>query len=279
LRLGPKLTESFASTETVTGDQWKLEDVFVLPIDYNRRKIPVMVKNAENVNTTEHALDDEGKPAFREVPIGGWAEQVKFWGEMLLKTGARLIVVDTLISFSQLQNGESYDAGEITNLLTILKALYSIVPGLAIVVLCHCRKLSGTKPARSFADIAGSYAIRAGSDMNILLFAKDRKLYPRERTYVTEGRFNEHITDADGLTVEQSEDGSTFKYVTMPIWKAPDPKVILRDAVIAEPSLLKLGRDALADRFKDVGVTPAIARAVKDACKGPSGAGDGETQH
>ena len=263
----------------MTGDQWKLEDVFVLPIDYNRRKIPVMVKNAENVNTTEHALDDEGKPAFREVPIGGWAEQVKFWGEMLLKTGARLIVVDTLISFSQLQNGESYDAGEINNLLTILKALYSIVPGLAIVVLCHCRKLSGTKPALSFADIAGSYAIRAGSDMNILLFAKDRKLYPRERTYVTEGRFNEHITDADGLTVELSEDGSTFKYVTMPIWKAPDPKVILRDAVIAEPSLLKLGRDALADRFKDVGVTPAIARAVKDACKGPSGAGDGETQH
>ena len=79
--------------------------------------------------------------------------------------------------------------------------------------------------------------------------------------------------------MELSEDGSTFKYVTMPIWKAPDPKVILRDAVIAEPSLLKLGRDALADRFKDVGVTPAIARAVKDACKGPSGAGDGETQH
>jgi hypothetical protein len=185
----------------------------------------------------------------------------------------------TLISFSQLQNGESYDAGEMTNLLTVLKALYSQVPGLAIVVLCHCRKLSGTKTARSFADIAGSYAIRAVSDMNILLFAKDRKNYPRERTYVTEGRFNEHITDAEGLTVELSEDGSTFKYVTMPTWKFPEPKVVLMEAVKAEPSLLSLGRDSLAERFKDAGVTPAIARAVKDACKQPSGAGDGENQH
>jgi hypothetical protein len=43
------------------------------------------------------------------------------------------------------------------------------------------------------------YAIRAVSDMNILLFAKDRKCSLRERTYVTEGRITEHATGEEGL--------------------------------------------------------------------------------
>jgi hypothetical protein len=44
-----------------------------------------------------------------------------------------------------------------------------------------------------------SHAIRAVSDMNILLFAKDRKRSPRERTYVTEGRITEHTTGEEVL--------------------------------------------------------------------------------
>jgi hypothetical protein len=43
------------------------------------------------------------------------------------------------------------------------------------------------------------YAIRAVSDMNILLFAKDRKRSLRERTYVTEGRITEHTTGEECL--------------------------------------------------------------------------------
>jgi len=80
-----------------------------------------------------------------------------------------------------------------TELLTVLKKLYTVVPGLGIAVLCHCREMAGSKNTiRSFADIAGSYAIRAVSDMNILLYAKNRKTNPRQRTYVTEGRITEH---------------------------------------------------------------------------------------
>jgi hypothetical protein len=232
------------------------ESVFVLPIDYNRRKIPVMVKNEHGRDTDQQAFDADGVLAFREVPISSWSEQVKFWGEMLLKTGARVIVVDTLISFSQLQNGESYDAGEMTALLTALKTLYSQVPGLAIAVLCHCRKLHGTAKIRRFADIAGSYAIRAVSDMNVLLFAENIETSPRERTYVVEGRFVEHTTPKDGIQVALSEDWNTYELST-PIFRPPEPMDLLEAAFQANPELATLGRDTIAQQ---VGVTPYYAR-------------------
>jgi len=64
-----------------------------------------------------------------------------------------------------------------------------------------------------------------------------------------------------------SEDGSTFDYVELPTFNFPDPKKVLRDAIAAEPSLLTLSSNALAERFKDAGVTENIARAVKEEYK------------
>jgi hypothetical protein len=104
-----------------------------------------------------------------------WSEQIVFWKEAIGKVEATLLVIDTFSAFAQFRGGEAYDSGPTTQRLQELKELVSEYPGLAIAINHHLRKddytdTGGDVLDRNFNDIANSYALRAASDMNVIIY-------------------------------------------------------------------------------------------------------------
>src|SRR5579862_4301940 len=147
----------------------------VILVENNFETVPVMTSVA---NKIVQDTDDYGNPIYEVRGFSNWVEQVKFWGIMVQRTHAKILVIDTFTAFSNLSIGEVNDPGALTTKLMALKSLYKIQPQLAIVLLHHLRKPSNkpgqTSSIRDFSDIAGSYAFRAATDQNMIMF-KPRK--------------------------------------------------------------------------------------------------------
>jgi RecA-family ATPase len=239
-----------------------LKGVFVIPVEENHKRVEVKTLKDGRY---EPILDTEGNPVMQDKPFADWKEQVEFWREQLLRTGARVIVIDTLISFARLKGGDSYDAGAMTALLMELKTLYSSVPGLAIVVLHHCRKegqwKGGDHEVRKFADMAGSYAIRAASDQNILLFSPDKKNDPRVRTVKVEGRFE--MGAEEGFDIRLSPDENDYELVPQLTWGKSLQQEKLHQAYAADPTIIDLTEREIAEKFD---VTRHQVRNWKASC-------------
>jgi hypothetical protein len=169
-------------------------------------------------------------------------------------------VIDTLVSFAKLKEGQIADGGPMTELLMDLKSLFRSVPGLAIVVLHHCRienqSRGGDFRIRRFSDIAGSYALRASSDQNILLFAADEQNDPRTRTVKIEGRFE--MGAVDGFDIRLSADEQDYELAPIGMnFGASLQKEKLHLALEADPSIAELSERDLAEK---VGVSRHQAR-------------------
>jgi hypothetical protein len=122
-----------------------------------------------------------------------WNEQIRLWKAAIEKNQAKVFVIDTFTAFAQFRGGESFDPGVVHTRGQALKELLVGNPDLAIVVLHHLRKepniRGGDNVTRSFSDIANSYALRAFSDTNVLIYKTSPNAEDEfKRTLVIEGR-------------------------------------------------------------------------------------------
>jgi hypothetical protein len=125
------------------------------------------------------------------------------------------LVIDTLMTFVPFQDGMSSDASQVARYLSQLKArVLGMNKNASIVILHHLRKgLTGAD--KNFNDMAGSYAFRASTDMNILLTKPFGKGDTRRRMAV-EGR----LEGESSVVIDLTDDGY----------------VLVRDVAAAEPN-------------------------------------------
>lgn len=174
-----------------------------------------------------------------------WLEQVKLWHARLKNAHGGLLVVDTFTSFAQFNGGEAFDSGPVTNRLQQLKSLQSDIPDLAICVNHHLRKEDFQRGGkRTFADIANSYALRAASDTNIILYRPSNK---REDSNLRELQIESRFLE-DVQTLRFRKNGSEFTEETGELTSPVAEKI--RAAIQANPELDKLSIRVLADTLK-----------------------------
>lgn len=210
--------------------------------DTNDLFLPIPVEN--NYVERERPVDGEIKKV-RTFP-NSWEEQIDLWQTVIEREKASLFVVDTFSAFAQFRGGEAFDAGPVTTRLQQLKSLMATIPDLAIVVCHHLRKEDEQKGggARSFHDIANSYALRAASDMNIIFYRPDRKEENKNlRTMKVEGRFLEEEYEMSFRKV-----GDSFQQEAAPVRE--DPYKDIKQALTYNPDLAKLSIRKLADDLK-----------------------------
>lgn len=193
-------------------------------IENNRLLKPVSEKNGNSYITVD-----------RWVPPSSWDEQVEIWRAAIAESHATILVIDTLTAFSGFQRGEAADAGVVQARLQTLRNLLVDAPNLAIVILHHLRKednLPGGKTmVRTFADMANSYAFRAGSDQNVLIYKQDSNdENSHVRTIVVEGRFMGD-KPTDRFQVELTPTG--YQRIVAPV-SADDLKRQEKDAEVEE---------------------------------------------
>jgi hypothetical protein len=177
------------------------------------------------------------------VPPSTWDEQVTFWEEAIRKNNAGVFVIDTLTAFSNFKAGEAFDPGVVHARLQTLKSLLKKRPNLAVIILHHLRKeVAGQKVSRSFGDIANSYALRAGTDQNILIYSPDKKKSPNVRCLSIEGRF---VDSEESISIELTPEG--FRLLDGEIKAEPTPQEKLLELVRLKPELNDLSFRELAD--------------------------------
>jgi hypothetical protein len=159
-----------------------------------------------------------------------WIEQVNFWKSKIAEIKAGLFIVDTFTAFALFRASEANDSGPVTTRLQQLKSLQADSPDLAIVVCHHLRKEDAkTRGNRSFSDIANSYALRAASDMNIIIWKPSSKPENKNlRSMRIEGRFLEEET-----SISFQKIGDDFQRTDAPVKVNPND-VILKE-VLANP--------------------------------------------
>jgi hypothetical protein len=182
-----------------------------------------------------------------KVPPSTWDEQIAFWQTAIDKNNPSVFVIDTFTAFSNFKAGEAFDPGVVHARLQALKVLLKSRPNLAIVILHHLRKevAGGNQTARTFGDIANSYALRAGTDQNVLLFAPNKKKAPNVRSLMIEGRF---VDSEEEIQVELTPDGFQLRNAQVEDDKRPAQELIL-EAVSRDPELNNLVVRDLADRL------------------------------
>jgi hypothetical protein len=164
-----------------------------------------------------------------------------------------VFIIDTLTAFSNFKLGEGNDSGVVQARGQALKQLLVDNPDLAIVILHHLRKEFNGRgretKVRTFADIANSYALRAMTDMNILIYQpSSNKEHKCVRALKIEGRF---VRGEEKQTVELSEDGKSFSLCTKKIEEDfgaadnGDDEVDLFNAFVKDPSLNELSEQKL----------------------------------
>lgn len=198
-----------------------------------------------------------GHPLYRAKVFTEWREQVDFWRKQIVKTHAKILVVDTFVSFARLESGDSFDAGVMTGLFMELKTLFQTRNDLSIVVLHHLRKGDSNNPSpiRKFSDVAGSYALRAATDQNIVMFAHGGKEHPNRRRIILEGRFGAN----ESLDAELN--GATYNRIDAePVVEKQGIAAVDRQADIAgalndDPRLDLLANKPLAEKLKEWKIT------------------------
>lgn len=177
-----------------------------------------------------------------------WEKQVELWKEVIKRNKAKVFIIDSFTAFSNFKVGEGNDSGVVQARGQALKQLLVDTPDLAIIILHHLRKEfngrgGGDMHARNFSDIANSYALRAMTDMNILIYRPSKKKeLERVRTLKMEGRF---IRSEETHQVELAEDGKAFSICKKAVREDDDWQEQLLEACIANPELTKLSNDAL----------------------------------
>jgi hypothetical protein len=144
---------------------------------------------------------DDGQTKFVPTDVfpTSWEKQIALWTFAIKRNNAKVFVIDTLTAFSNFRSGEAFDPGVVQARLQDLKILISKFPDLAILILHHLRKEKNDanryETVKSFNDIANSYALRAGSDQNILFYCPSSNEEDKMvRTVRIEGRFVEQET-------------------------------------------------------------------------------------
>lgn len=191
----------------------------------------------ENNGVLTYTVDTDGVESVIRTPFTSWSQQLEFWKINLEKTKARLLIVDTLLSFSQLQGGDSSDAGVMGQLLAQLKqSVFSVNRDIAIIVLHHLRKERG-QSVKNFNAMAGSYALRASSDCNILLLKGEKN----RRIVKTETRMGE-VPDR---TIALGDDG--YRVLNEMEFNAAAK---IKNALQEHPEYAALSQDKLADKLQ-----------------------------
>jgi RecA-family ATPase len=194
--LGNKLdrhTVLYASEQTEYPFRDQAEKVPTL-YDNEQFRVILYEDNVRRVAGTRfNDKTQQNETVERLLPPSTWDEQIVFWKEAIQKNKAGVFVIDTLTAFSNFRSGEAFDPGVVQVRLQLLKTLLTDNAQLSIVILHHLRKENnnrgGDVAARSFADIANSYALRAGTDQNILIYRPSKK-HETVRTLKIEGRFS-----------------------------------------------------------------------------------------
>ncbi len=187
----------------------------VLKQQLKQYPIPSLVGNKEiEIITLENNgqfktldYDKSGKEFPVRVPWKNWGEQVTHWRTELERSQAKVIVIDTFSAYAMLGVGEANDPGIVVSRLTTLKQqVFSVNRDIAIVILSHLRKRSDNREP-DFADVAGSFGMRAAPDINLLLYRpKSETEDSPVRVLKTEGRLGlrDRIIrlDADGYHLQ-----------------------------------------------------------------------------
>lgn len=132
-----------------------------------------------------------------------------------------------------------------------LKTLFQTRNDLSIVVLHHLRKEPGNRSStiRKFSDVAGSYALRAATDQNIVMFAHGGKEHPTRRRIIVEGRFgaNESFdAELNGAIYSRMDAEPVVEEKGI---AAVDPQAFIAGALRDNPALDRFGNKNLADRL------------------------------
>jgi hypothetical protein len=193
----------------------------------------------------EHRNEETGKIEMAKIFPQNWEQQIGFWRERIRAIKAGLLIVDTFTAFAMFKGGEAYDSGPVTTRLQQLKSLQADSPDLAIVVCHHLRKEDNKRAygARAFNDIANSYALRAASDMNILMWQPSGKAEDKNlRTMRIEGRFLE-----EEVSFHFRKVGEIFNPSDAPAKRNSHDRIL--EAIYAKPSLNALSVRDLANEL------------------------------
>jgi hypothetical protein len=194
---------------------------------------------------------ETGKTAIQKVFPGTWIEQINFWHDKVREIKAGLLVVDTFTAFALFKGGEAFDSGPVTTRLQQLKSLQADAPDLAIVVCHHLRKEDEEEAygERSFSDIANSYALRAASDMNVIMWKPSARVEDKNlRSMKIEGRF---LVEDANLSFRKIEDD--FQLVDAPI--RLHPHQVILSIIQKRPDLNRLSVRELSD---EIGKTKSL---------------------
>jgi len=134
---------------------------------------------AENCAKITFDYDSHGERQVYREPYVVWGEQLKFWADQLRETGAKIFVLDTLMTFIGLEAGGLNDPAAVAGRVASLKrALLGVNSKISILILHHLRKGDGNRE-KGAIDMAGSYALRASSDINVSLISGGNATYLR----------------------------------------------------------------------------------------------------
>jgi RecA-family ATPase len=203
----------------------------------------------ENNGVLTYSVDTDGVESVIRTPFISWSKQLEFWKTNLEKTKAKLLVVDTLLSFAHLQGGDSFDAGVMGQLLAQLKqSVFSVNRDIAIIVLHHLRKGRG-KGVKDFNSMAGSYALRASSDCNILLLKGEKN----RRVIKTESRMGEVsertiALDDEGYRVLNEMQFNAAARIEKALHENPEYKALSQEKLA---DVLKVGRQTIRTFLKN----------------------------
>jgi RecA-family ATPase len=219
----------------------------------------------DNRYITQVPDGNTGKSYDKVFPTS-WEKQVELWKEVIKRNNAKVFIIDTFTAFSNFKVGEGNDAGVVQARGQVLKQLLVDTPDLAIIILHHLRKefngRGGNMQARNFSDIANSYALRAMTDMNILIYRPSKKKeLERVRTLKMEGRF---IRGEETHQVELAENGKAFSICKKAIKEDDGWQDLLLEACIADPELNKLSNEALR---KELDVPIRAVRKFRETYK------------
>lgn len=205
---------------------------------------------AHEDNASLHIIPLENNGEFKEngkdctrVPFVNWNLQLNYWKQNLKDTKAKILVIDTLTSFAQLEKGEGFDAGVIASKMTQLKqAVAAINRDIAIVIIHHTRKEQDGHI--DFDSIANSFMLRAATDCN-MIFRLAGKKNPKQRLLKVESR----LASEYELTLEL-DDNMGYKVVPDRASSAGDEAEVDEEAAIwnacqAHPEYEELGEKKL----------------------------------
>ena len=199
--LGEKLIPTvvlYATEQTETSFTTQAAKVADLVENQNFR---VILYEDNTIIEDKPVRQEDGQMKFVPTDVfpTSWEKQIALWTLAIGKNHAKVFVIDTLTAFSNFRSGEAFDPGVVQARLQELKILITKFPDLAILILHHLRKEKNDagryETVKTFSDIANSYALRAGSDQNILFYCPSSNEEDKMvRTVRIEGRFVDQET-------------------------------------------------------------------------------------